>query len=57
MLARIGERAEGWIALTNGIVGEGRALYRAMVDDSSQPALHNAKSNYAGLAGVFFKEG
>ena len=56
MLARIGERAEGWIALTNGIVGEGRALYRATVDDSSQPALHNAKSNYAGLAGVFFKE-
>jgi hypothetical protein len=24
--------AEGWIALTNGVVGEGRALYRAVVD-------------------------
>jgi ATP-dependent DNA ligase len=31
-LARIGERAEGWIALTNGVIGEGRALYRAVVD-------------------------
>jgi ATP-dependent DNA ligase len=31
-LARIGEGAEGWIALTNGIVGEGRALYQAVVD-------------------------
>jgi ATP-dependent DNA ligase len=28
----IGERAEYWIAITNGIVGEGRALYRAVVD-------------------------
>jgi ATP-dependent DNA ligase len=27
-LARIGKRAEGWIALTDGVVGEGRALYR-----------------------------
>jgi len=26
------EHAEGWIALTNGVVGEGRALYRAVVD-------------------------
>jgi hypothetical protein len=25
-------RAEGWIALTNGVVGDGRALYRAVVD-------------------------
>jgi hypothetical protein len=25
-------------------------------EDSSRPARHNAKSNYAGLAGVFFKE-
>jgi len=25
-LARIGEHAEGWIALTNGVIGEGRAL-------------------------------
>jgi bifunctional non-homologous end joining protein LigD len=25
-IARLSERAEGWIALTNGIVGEGRAL-------------------------------
>jgi hypothetical protein len=25
-------------------------------EDSSQPVLHNAKSNYAGLAGVFFRE-
>jgi ATP-dependent DNA ligase len=31
-LARIGEGAEGWIALTNGVVGEGRALFRAVVD-------------------------
>jgi ATP-dependent DNA ligase len=31
-LARVSERAEGWIALTNGVVGEGRALYRAVVD-------------------------
>jgi hypothetical protein len=32
MLAAIGKRAEGWIALTKGVVGEGRALYRAVVD-------------------------
>jgi hypothetical protein len=32
LLARVGKRAESWIALTNGIVGEGRALYRAVVD-------------------------
>jgi bifunctional non-homologous end joining protein LigD len=32
MLARIGKGAESWIALTNGIIGEGRALYRAVVD-------------------------
>ena len=31
-LARIGEHAEGWIALTNGVIGEGWALYRAVVD-------------------------
>jgi bifunctional non-homologous end joining protein LigD len=31
-LARIGNRAEGWIALTDGVVGEGCALYRAVVD-------------------------
>jgi ATP-dependent DNA ligase len=31
-LARVGEGAEGWIALTNGVVGEGRSLYRAVVD-------------------------
>jgi ATP-dependent DNA ligase len=31
-LARLGERTEGWIVLTNGIVGEGRALFRAVVD-------------------------
>jgi ATP-dependent DNA ligase len=31
-LALVGEGAESWIALTNGIVGEGRALYRAVVD-------------------------
>jgi ATP-dependent DNA ligase len=30
-LARLGDRAEGWIALTNGVVGEGRALFRAVV--------------------------
>jgi ATP-dependent DNA ligase len=27
-LARVGKGAESWIARTNGIVGEGRALYR-----------------------------
>ena len=27
-----GEHAEGWIALTNRVIGEGRALYRAVVD-------------------------
>jgi hypothetical protein len=32
MLARIGEGAESWIALTNGVVGEGRALYRVVVE-------------------------
>jgi ATP-dependent DNA ligase len=31
MLARVGKGAESWIALTNGIVGEGRALYRPVV--------------------------
>jgi bifunctional non-homologous end joining protein LigD len=31
-LARVGKRAEGGIALTDGVVGEGRALYRAVVD-------------------------
>jgi bifunctional non-homologous end joining protein LigD len=31
-LAQLGEGAEGWIALTNGVVGEGRALFRAVVD-------------------------
>jgi hypothetical protein len=32
VLARVGERAEGWIARTNRVVGEGRALYQAVVD-------------------------
>jgi ATP-dependent DNA ligase len=32
VLARVGKGAENWIALTNGIVGEGRALYRAVVE-------------------------
>jgi bifunctional non-homologous end joining protein LigD len=31
-LAKIAKWAKGWIALTNGVVGEGRALYRAVVD-------------------------
>jgi hypothetical protein len=31
-LARIGKGAEDWIALTNAIVGEGRALFRAVVE-------------------------
>jgi bifunctional non-homologous end joining protein LigD len=31
-LARLGEYAEGWIALTDGVIGEGRALFRAVVD-------------------------
>lgn len=30
-LAAIGKGAESWIALANGFVGEGRALYRAVV--------------------------
>ncbi len=30
-LARIGKGAESWIALTNGIVGDGCALYRAVI--------------------------
>jgi ATP-dependent DNA ligase len=32
MLARLGKGAEGWIALTNGVVGKGRALYHGVVD-------------------------
>jgi bifunctional non-homologous end joining protein LigD len=32
MLGAIGKRAESWIALTSGVVGDGRALYRAVVD-------------------------
>jgi len=32
MLARVGNGAESWIVLTNGVVGEGRALYRTVVD-------------------------
>jgi len=31
-LAQIAKDAEGWIALTNSVVGEGRALYQAVVD-------------------------
>jgi ATP-dependent DNA ligase len=31
-LARVGAGAEGWVALTNGLVGEGCALYWAVVD-------------------------
>jgi ATP-dependent DNA ligase len=31
-LARVGKGAEGRMALTSGVVGEGRALYRAVVD-------------------------
>jgi len=31
-LVQIANRAEGWIAHTNGVVGEGRALYRTVVD-------------------------
>jgi bifunctional non-homologous end joining protein LigD len=31
-LARVGKGAECWIALTNGVVGEGRAVCRAVVD-------------------------
>jgi ATP-dependent DNA ligase len=31
-LATIGSRAEGWVALTNGVGGDGRALYRAVVE-------------------------
>jgi ATP-dependent DNA ligase len=30
MLAAIGKWAEAWIALTNGVVGDGRALYWAV---------------------------
>ena len=32
VLTRVGKEAESWIALINGIVGEGRALYRAVVN-------------------------
>lgn len=31
-LAAIGKGAESWVALTNGLVAEGQALYRAVVD-------------------------
>ena len=31
-LATIGKEAAGWLALTNGVVGGGRALYRAVVE-------------------------
>jgi hypothetical protein len=31
-LARIGKGADRWIALTNGVFGNGRVLYRAVVD-------------------------
>jgi bifunctional non-homologous end joining protein LigD len=31
-LVRVGKGAERWIALTNGVVGDGRALYRAVVN-------------------------
>jgi ATP-dependent DNA ligase len=31
-LARIGKGAKGWRALTNGVIGDGRALYRAVVE-------------------------
>jgi len=31
-LAWIGKQAEGWITLTDGVIGEGRAVYRAVVD-------------------------
>jgi bifunctional non-homologous end joining protein LigD len=31
-LAEIAKRAQGWIALTDGVVGAGRALYHAVVD-------------------------
>jgi len=31
-LAQIAKQAEGWIALTNAVIGEGRAHYRAVVD-------------------------
>jgi len=30
-LAKIAKGAEGWIALTNGVVGEGRTLYQAVI--------------------------
>jgi len=30
--AKIAQRAEGWIAFTNAGIGEGRTLYRAVVD-------------------------
>jgi bifunctional non-homologous end joining protein LigD len=31
-LGQLSERAEGWISLTNGVIGEGRALFQAVVD-------------------------
>ena len=45
MLARIGEADEGWIALTKGVVGEGWALYRAVVDaDLGRDRGHGARN-------------
>jgi hypothetical protein len=41
-LARIGKGAEGWIALTNGIVDEGRTLYRTVVD--ADPRRHRRQT-------------
>ena len=35
-LAGIGKQAEGWIALTNGVVGEGRSLYQDVVEPTSR---------------------
>jgi ATP-dependent DNA ligase len=31
-LARVGAGAKSWIALTNGVAGQGRALHRAVVE-------------------------
>jgi len=51
-LTRVGKGAESWIALTNGIVGEGRAFYHAVVDADLEGvvAKHLADTYYPKLA-------
>jgi bifunctional non-homologous end joining protein LigD len=57
MLARIGEGAERWIALTNGIVGEGRALYRAVVEADLEGIVRPTSITRSSRAGTRFSIG